>query len=530
LEEAPLDATSHGQITIFSLDGCMHCRRVKATLESKEWPYREISLSLYPTAKNAMLKLSDRLTVPQIFFNAAHIGGASELHALDDEGELDAMYAAMAGTAPPTSILFAMPTMAPAVPSAAPALTEPPICIAGECSSYSAVLARLTGSGGGAAAATGARTLEILDRKLRLRTHRKCFSGAHLVDVLLTLWPALSSRAEAAQVGSMLFDSQMFAHVSLDRGFVDDFDVLYRLQADAEPLVLNSWRVWGDRVDADPLAMLNRCRVQLKTIISRHISAEGRVVYDAVAEDADFAAFEEAVCEVQTVNLPMLADDVRLAFCLNLYNLCIMHAFAKVGSPETTLGRMSFFNRVSYTVGGLCFSLTELESGVIRANRAAPFTFSAPFRASDPRRATSLPVCDARIHFALNCGAASCPPIKVFSAVAVQEELRIVALAFCEQESNVSIDVERRTVRLSQIFNWYAVDFGGSQRECLKRISGWLRGTKKEELVQLLCDGRKKKKVKVIYVVYDWSTNAAPGGSVFGGGAKGEKRGACAIS
>ena len=85
---------------------------------------------------------------------------------------------------------------------------------------------------------------------------------------------------------------------------------------------------------------------------------------------------------------------------------------------------------------------------------AAPFTFSAPFRPRDPRRAAVLPTCDPRIHFALNCGAKSCPPIKTFTASAVQEELRVVALAFCEQEDNVLVDVAKRTVALSQIFNW----------------------------------------------------------------------------
>jgi glutaredoxin len=430
----------------------MHCRRVKATLAAKQWPYVDISLTYYPTAKSAMLKLADRLTVPQVFFNELHVGGSSDLHAFDESGDLDRMYAEMAGSAPPMSALFALPTVDPiAGPSAAPALTEPPICIAGECSSYSNVLRRLLGSEGDG---SGPK-LEIIDRSVRMRTVRRSFSGKHLVDVLLELFPALSGRAEAVQVGSMLFDSQMFAHVSLSHAFMDDDSVLYRLQADAEPLLLNSWRVWGDRVEPDALAMLSRCRKQLSAIITLHSNpTTGLVAYDAVAADPAFLAFEEAVCEVQAVQLPSMPPDARLAFVLNLYNLCILHAFAKLGRPESTLSRMSFFNNVAYTVGGLVYSFSELESGVMRSNRAAPFTFSAPFRPRDPRRSAVLPACDPRIHFALNCGAKSCPPIKTFTASAVQEELRVVALAFCEQESNLRIDIAKRTVSLSQIFNW----------------------------------------------------------------------------
>ena len=167
--------------------------------------------------------------------------------------------------------------------------------------------------------------------------------------------------AVVAQVGSMLFDSQMFAHVSLSHAFVDEDDVLYRLQADAEPLLLNSWRVWGDRVEPDPLAILSRCRKQLNSIISRYTNlTTGFVAYDAVAADPAFLAFDEAVCELQAVQLPSMPPDARLAFVLNLYNLCILHAFTKLGRPESTLSRMSFFNNVAYTVGGLVYSFSEV--------------------------------------------------------------------------------------------------------------------------------------------------------------------------
>jgi hypothetical protein len=61
----------------------------------------------------------------------------------------------------------------------------------------------------------------------------------------------------------------------------------------------------------------------------------------------------------------------------------------------------------------------------------------------------------------------------------------------------------------------------------LKRISGWLRGDAKQQLCDMLSDGRK---VRVEYLPYDWSTNAEPEGAVYGGGAKGDRQRACVIS
>ena len=39
---------------------------------------------------------------------------------------------------------------------------------------------------------------------------------------------------------------------------------------------------------------------------------------------------------------------------------------------------------------------------------------------------------EPRIHFALNCGAKSCPPVKVFTGKGVEEELDVVTGAFVE--------------------------------------------------------------------------------------------------
>ena len=87
-----------------------------------------------------------------------------------------------------------------------------------------------------------------------------------------------------------------------------------------------------------------------------------------------------------------------------------------------TTARLKLYASSSYNIGGLIYSLNEIENGLLRGNRksAVPFTF-VPFRKSDdPKRALQLK-CDPRIHFALNCGAVSCPPIAVYSSEA--EEL-----------------------------------------------------------------------------------------------------------
>ena len=57
---------SNGRITIFSLEHCPHCKRTETLFRDLGWEYYEISLTDYPDAKSAMLRLSNRLTVPQV--------------------------------------------------------------------------------------------------------------------------------------------------------------------------------------------------------------------------------------------------------------------------------------------------------------------------------------------------------------------------------------------------------------------------------------------------------------------------------
>ena len=78
-----------GKVTVFAADGCPHCARAKKLLDDKGVQYECISLSLQPEWKNLLYVLTNgRTSVPQIFLNKKHIGGADELYRLEEEGKL----------------------------------------------------------------------------------------------------------------------------------------------------------------------------------------------------------------------------------------------------------------------------------------------------------------------------------------------------------------------------------------------------------------------------------------------------------
>jgi glutaredoxin 3 len=62
-------------------------------LDSKGVRYEKIMLDEIPERRVEMERLSGRKTVPQIFIGATHVGGFTDLAALDRAGDLDPLLA-----------------------------------------------------------------------------------------------------------------------------------------------------------------------------------------------------------------------------------------------------------------------------------------------------------------------------------------------------------------------------------------------------------------------------------------------------
>ena len=108
----------------------------------------------------------------------------------------------------------------------------------------------------------------------------------------------------------------------------------------------------------------------------------------------------------------------RKAFFINVYNSLTIHAMVRqtqlykfTTNPKEVSG---FFDKHCYCIGGHIYSLDDIEHGALRDNTGHPSSERPRFDEGDPRiRAVCSPL-DPRLHFALNCGARSCPPIRVY--------------------------------------------------------------------------------------------------------------------
>ncbi|MFA6970350.1 MAG: glutaredoxin 3 [Gallionella sp.] len=82
------------KIVMYSTAVCPYCIRAEQLLQRKGvTAIEKIRVDLQPELRNAMVELTGRRTVPQIFINGQHIGGFDDLAALDQAGELNALLA-----------------------------------------------------------------------------------------------------------------------------------------------------------------------------------------------------------------------------------------------------------------------------------------------------------------------------------------------------------------------------------------------------------------------------------------------------
>ena len=80
-----------GRIVVYSIVGCPHCLKAKSTLHDLKLTYTDVSVDRFPARVREWLKeRTGRSSVPQIFFNAKHVGGNEEFQKLvKDQEEFD---------------------------------------------------------------------------------------------------------------------------------------------------------------------------------------------------------------------------------------------------------------------------------------------------------------------------------------------------------------------------------------------------------------------------------------------------------
>ncbi len=176
-------------------------------------------------------------------------------------------------------------------------------------------------------------------------------------------------------------------------------------------------------------------------------------------------------------------DSAKKAFWINIYN-----AFFLILRKEKGITKPRIFRDKLIVIAGHSFSLDDIEHGILRKYRFkwSLGYLSNPF-AKPLIKKLAVKKIDYRIHFALNCGAKSCPPIAFYSLDRLEQQLEMATLSFLEGETGIFPD--KKEIHITRLFQWYNGDFGGQ-----KGIRNIL--SKKLNI--------KAQGMKLVYNDYDW--------------------------
>jgi hypothetical protein len=177
-------------------------------------------------------------------------------------------------------------------------------------------------------------------------------------------------------------------------------------------------------------------------LLKKYVSADGKVNYKGFKTEK--AALDSYI-ETLSGNTPQdsWSKNEKLAYWINAYNaltikLILQNYTLPSGasiSKITDLDGGKTWDVKRNTLGGKKLSLNDIENTILR------------------------PMGDARIHFAINCAAKSCPPLlnKAFTAENVEALLESRTKQFINSSANV---LKTDDIKVSKVFDWYGKDFG----------------------------------------------------------------------
>lgn len=206
-------------------------------------------------------------------------------------------------------------------------------------------------------------------------------------------------------------------------------------------------------------------------LLRKYVNSSGGVNYSGLKkEEGKLKSYLDLLAQ----NPPQSSwsKNKEMAYWINLYNAFTIATILKEYPVKSVMdiegGKV--WDKRTIKIGGKSYTLNKIEKDMLLKKFKEP-----------------------RVHFAVNCAAASCPPLlnKAWTEDNVQRYYNTQAKAFINNSKYNTISAKK--LEVSQIFNWYAGDFGGSDK-----IVPYFQKYSNETI---------KDGAKVMFKEYDWSLN-----------------------
>ena len=221
-------------------------------------------------------------------------------------------------------------------------------------------------------------------------------------------------------------------------------------------------------------------------VLAAYVDDEGLVDYAGLKERGsdDLKAFMDTLA--QTDPAAFSTDAERMAFWINAYNAVVVwqaverYPIDSVRDVGALWGLVGGFFKNKYPIAGTQMSADNIEHDTLRAK----------FK-------------DARIHWALVCGAFGCPRLlnRPYLPETLEQQLAAQTHEFLRQPCALQLDRDTGTLYLSSYFKWYEGDFEADSGT----VVDYVLGTAPDEVVTYIEANRDGLRVRIMD--YDWALN-----------------------
>ncbi|KAF5467314.1 hypothetical protein F2P56_017148 [Juglans regia] len=171
------------------------------------------------------------------------------------------------------------------------------------------------------------------------------------------------------------------------------------------------------------------------------------------------------------VDLTFLTYKQKLAFWINVYNACIMHAFLDHGLPSTQAKLLAIMNKAVVNVGGIVLNVLAIEHFILR-HPWEPKQGHPDEKETLLRHAYGLGYPEPNVTFALCRGSWSSPAfpnvqIRVYTPNEVVNELGRAKVEYLEASVGVT---SKRKIVVPKLLQWHMRDFADDMESLLEWI------------------------------------------------------------
>ncbi|MCB9231742.1 MAG: DUF547 domain-containing protein [Bacteroidia bacterium] len=203
--------------------------------------------------------------------------------------------------------------------------------------------------------------------------------------------------------------------------------------------------------------------------LRKNVDADGLVSYTSIK--ASPGELKALVAQIASFPYSTVGKSEQKAFLINAYNILMIKSVVDhypIAKPTDVPG---IFDKNTHTVAGQSLTLSDIENKKLRVD---------------------FP--DSRLHFALVCGALSCPPLANTAFMPATLETQLSALTTKALNNPRFIKAGDGTVAISKIFEWYKADFDRDAKSFLDYLN-------KYRTSKLPAD------TKVTFYEYNWALN-----------------------